>query len=461
MILDIETWDRDLKISYFGLEGDIKIKQFYLDKCENWRICSPSDPQKSNKFTNWDGKPVKRVKAKRLNKFSILEFVRNLNEEDKIEICGNNFPKIQSVDIETEVTDSFPNPDIAKERITTIAISFESKKTVVFGWKPITKEQEEWIFNENHEYLKKFGDWEFKYVCFENERDMMFSFINKVLSKCSLVTGWNFMGFDWKYIKNRCGRLGIDVVDASPSKKLQGKNDIPMHLGMLDYMEIYKKWDRTVQIKESNKLDFVAGEVLGVTKLKYDGTLQELYENDYEKYVLYNAIDAALVSLIHTKLKIANAPFAVANFSNLSIYKASSPVALTEALLWNGYYSRNMVIANDRLEIPRGDYEGAYVKEPEKGFFKAATCYDFASLYPSIMRQYNISPESFIKKEKDQEQYEAYQKDPSKIACVTGTIYDNSSVSVMKEIMTNLYGKRKVHKKLYLDIEKCLSKRTK
>jgi DNA polymerase elongation subunit (family B) len=100
------------------------------------------------------------------------------------------------------------------------------------------------------------------------------------------------MNFDWKYIYNRCKKIGIDITTASPSRKVQGNDNILMHVGIIDYLDIYRRWDRTVAIKESNSLDFVASAVLGTTKLKYNGTLQELYENDYDKYVLYNAVDA-------------------------------------------------------------------------------------------------------------------------------------------------------------------------
>jgi DNA polymerase elongation subunit (family B) len=289
----------------------------------------------------------------------------------------------------------------------------------------------------------------------------MYTFINKFLPNFSLAIGWNFMGFDWKYIFNRCKRLGIDVSMASPTRKLQGNDNIPLHIGMIDYMEIYKRWDRTVQIKESNSLDFVSNAVLGTTKLKYSGTLQELYENDYDKYVLYNAIDAALVCLIHKKLKTINSVLSVSCLCNLSIYKASSAVNLTEALLWRGYYSRNMVIADKKVETPRGAYEGAYVKEPEAGMFRAVTCFDYASLYPSIMRQFNVSPESFITKTQDQTKLEAHKQDQSYIVSTTGAIYNNKEVSVLKEILTNLYSERKTNKNRHLEIERKLAKNKK
>lgn len=461
MILDVEINDNNLVISYYDKEGKSKLKKFDLQNVQNWTICSATDPKRDKEFRNWDGKPVKKISDKRLNKWSVYEFINNLPPEEKEEITALNFPKVQSIDIETEVIDSFPVPEVARERITTIAIATESNSTLVLGWKPISKEQEKAIFDNHREYLKEFGDWNFKYICFEDEYNMMYTFVNKFLPNFSLAIGWNFMGFDWKYIFNRCKRLGIDISMASPTRKIQGNDNIPMHIGMIDYLDVYKRWDRTVQIKESNTLDFVSNAVLGTTKIKYNGTLQELYENDYDKYILYNAIDAALVCLIHKKLKTINSVLSVSCLCNLSIYKASSAVNLTEALLWRGYYSRKMVIADKKVETPRGAYEGAYVKEPEPGMFRAATCFDYASLYPSIMRQFNVSPESFITKTQDQEKIETHKQDTNYIVSVTGSIYNNREVSVLKEILTNLYSERKRNKNRHLEIERKLSKNKK
>ena len=458
MILDIENNDGELIISYYDKEGKSRIKRFDTSETENWTICSASDPKRVKEFANWDGKPVKRIKERRLNKWSIYEFINNLPKDDKDQITALNFPRVQSVDIETEVIDSFPAPEIAKERITTIAIATEDNSTLVLGWKQISKDQEREIFDKHKEYLKNFGDWTFKYVCFEDEYNMMYTFINKILPSCSLIIGWNYMSFDWKYIFNRCKRLGIDVSMASPTRKVQGNDNIPMHIGMIDYLDIYRRWDRTVAIKESNTLDFVSNAVLGTTKIKYNGTLQELYEIDYDKYILYNAIDAALVCLIHKKLKTLNSVLSVSNLTNLPMYKASSAVNLTEALLWKGYYERNAVIADRKVETPRGAYEGAYVKEPEPGMFRAVTCFDYASLYPSIMRQFNVSPESFILKVNDTTKMDNYKQDPNYIASVTGAVYDNQKVSVLKEILTNLYAERKINKNKHLEIERKFSK---
>jgi len=450
MILDIETKWNNIRISYFDKEGNVKLKDYQLNDIQNWTVCSETDKNKSTDYRNWDNKPVKKAKDRYLNKWSMYEFIQN--SEDLEELSALNFPKIYSIDIETEVIDGFPNPDIARERITTIAIATQDKKVMVLGWKPITKEQERQIYDNTKNHLKAFGDWEFKYVNFDDEYNMLYTYIHRLLPTMAFVTGWNYIGFDWKYIYNRCRKLGIDPAQASPSKKVN-RDNIPLHIAMMDYLDIYRRFDRTVAVKENNTLDFVSQTVLGAQKIKYNGTLQELYEQDYDKYVFYNAVDAALVVEIHEKIATLNAVLSVSVLCNISLYKSVSAVNITEAFLWKKYYERGFVVGDQFIRPgERQGYEGAYVKEPQTGFYKGAACFDFASLYPSIMRQINISPESFIKKEMNQEKLAELRKDKTKIVSVTGAVYHKED-SAMKDILTELYSKRKVHKQKHLKLE--------
>jgi DNA polymerase elongation subunit (family B) len=450
MILDIESKWNNIRISYFDKEGNVKLKDYRVNDIENWTVCSETDKNKSTDYRNWDGKPVKKAKDRYLNKWSMYEFIQN--SEDLEELSALNFPKIYSIDIETEVIDGFPNPDIARERITTIAIATQDKKVMVLGWKPITKEQEKQIYDNTKNHLKAFGDWEFKYVNFDDEYNMLYTYIHRLLPTMAFVTGWNYIGFDWKYIYNRCRKLGIDPAQASPSKKVN-RDNIPLHIAMMDYLDIYRRFDRTVAVKENNTLDFVSQTVLGAQKIKYNGTLQELYEQDYDKYVFYNAVDAALVVEIHEKIATLNAVLSVSVLCNISLYKSVSAVNITEAFLWKKYYERGFVVGDQFIRPgERQGYEGAYVKEPQTGFYKGAACFDFASLYPSIMRQINISPESFIKKEMNQEKLAELRKDKTKIVSVTGAVYHKED-SAMKDILTELYSKRKVHKQKHLKLE--------
>jgi DNA polymerase I len=104
-------------------------------------------------------------------------------------------------------------------------------------------------------------------------------------------------------------------------------------MGILDYMQLYDKYDRSVAVKESNSLDFVSGAVLDVSKIKYSGSLTDLYNNDFTKYVYYNVIDSCLVYYIDRQLRSMEVLLTLATITRMPLYKASSPVAITEALL--------------------------------------------------------------------------------------------------------------------------------
>ena len=456
MILDIEKTGDGITLSYFNKDGDTEIKDFKLGygNFENWVLCSERDPKKSNEFTNWNGKPVKKVKARSFTKWSLYEFIEHLPDNIKEEVLAPNYPKMYSIDIEVEQVDgTWSSVEEAKGRITTIAVSTDDGRIIVLGWKELNKQTQSKIQKQIDEHFKdhklKFS---FQYINFKTEYDMMFTLFSKLLPKFSVCTGWNFVRFDWTYMVNRCKQLGIPSEIASPRKKTNPRDGFPLHVGILDYLDIYKRWDRTVGLKENNTLDFVGSTVLGINKIKYDGTLQDLYEQDYDKYVFYNAVDAAIVTLIHQKIRTTDTIFTVASMANLNIYKASSAVNLTEALLFKEFYKRNMVIADPFTEKDRGNYEGAYVKQPLEGRHDIVACFDFASLYPSVMREINISPESFIEKTLDDEKLENYKKQEDVIVSCTGAVYRKDE-SILKTILTDLYSNRKVSKHKHLNIE--------
>lgn len=445
MINDIEQNKGTLCLSYFDKNGDNKIANFDLgwNNFPNWKVCPEHDPAKDLRFRNWDGQPVKRVMSNRFNKFSTYEFIENLPEKQKEEITGLYFPKMYFIDIETEVVDGFPKPEIAKEAITAISVVDLDYNMTVMGCKDLTEEEQFKLEKKVNNYFKKIGTMKFTvtFKYYEHEYDMMYDFITRMVPTYPLMTGWNFIRFDWTYIFNRCKRLGIDPASASPVGRLKYKDNYPMHVATIDYLDVYKRWDVTVKVKENNKLDYVANQVLGASKISYKGTLQELYDNDYENYLYYNAVDTALVMLIHEKLKTLNSVLAIGIICNLAVYKTSSPIAMTEALMFKKFYKYNKVIADEFIESERGDYEGAYVKEPVPGLYKSVVSYDFASLYPSIMQQFNISPESYI----DQREIGA-EIPENAVQTTNGSVFDNSSTSVTKEILMELYGTRKKEK---------------
>jgi len=449
MLLDISQEGRDLTVSYFDTDGKTQFKLFELtsDEMFNWNVCEVNDKKADTIMKNWDGRPVKKVASKYLNKYRVIEYIDKLPQFHKDTIFGYTFPRTYFVDIEVEVTDEFPEPSRADNQITAICIVTPNRQCIVLATKELDRESQLVIQKNIDEHFKHINDkFTFIYKKFETEYDLLYTFLVEFVKKFPMMTGWNFIKFDWQYIVNRAKKLGIDINISSPTGKTFGKHKFPEHVGVMDYLDIYSKWDRTIDIKENFKLDTVGEAVLGIKKVKYEGTLQDLFERNYSKYIFYNVIDTALVYLIHQKIKTMDIALTIAHMSQISVFKAGSPVAITEALLAKEFLSRDLVMAVDpkAKASKREQFEGAFVKEPILGMHNAVVAFDFASLYPSIMRQMNVSPESFMKKVKPEHRKKEISSDT--IVAVTGAVYSTKN-SILKSILTTLYSQRKEYKK--------------
>lgn len=452
MILDIEQRQNDIIISYYDAEGKVAFKRYNIDKFRNWYVCDEKDRNKSAKYKNWDGRPIKEGPARQFNKFSLVYFLDNLPQKDQDEIFAYNMPRTYFVDIETEIVDGFPRAEEAKSRILTFSIITPERKAIVLGLEDLSADQIEKIENDTNKYFENFDqDWEFRYHKFKSEYDMVYTFVHKFMPKFPMMTGWNFINYDWQYITNRCKRLQIDISEAAVTKNLDRNDGRPLHMGILDYMQLYDKYDRSVKVKESNSLDYVSGQVLDVKKIKYTGSLQDLYRDNFTKYVYYNVVDSVLVHYIDQKLKSMEVIMTLASITKMPLYKAASPVAVTESLMARKLSEMDMRIGQEYKEDGQkdGQYTGAFVKEPEVGFYEGVSAFDFASLYPSIMRQFNISPDAYIE-QVYKDQVAERRKDRDVIVCDNGVVYKKED-SILKKILSDLYSQRKQYKKMSYD----------
>ena len=452
MILDIEQRQNDIIISYYDAEGKVAFKRYNVDKFRNWYVCDEKDRNKSSKYKNWDGRPIKEGPARQFNKFSLVYFLDNLPQKDQDEIFAYNMPKTYFVDIETEIVDGFPRAEEAKSRILTFSIITPERKAIVLGLDDLSADQIQKIEDDTNKYFENFDqDWEFKYHKFKSEYDMVYTFVHKFMPKFPMMTGWNFINYDWQYITNRCKRLQIDITEAAITKSLDRNDGRPLHMGILDYMQLYDKYDRSVKVKESNSLDYVSGQVLDVKKIKFTGSLQDLYRDNFTKYVYYNVVDSVLVHYIDQKLKSMEVIMTLASITKMPLYKAASPVAVTESLMARKLSEMDMRIGQEYKEDGQkdGQYTGAFVKEPVVGFYEGVSAFDFASLYPSIMRQFNISPDAYVE-QVYKDQVTERRKDKDVIVCDNGVVYKKED-SILKKILSDLYAQRKQYKKTSYD----------
>lgn len=446
-MIDIEQMHDRFRISYYGKDGQVKFKDIAIPKSEKYKWELTSGERKDPFYTSWDGKAVKKSQANYLGKFRTEEFLSSLPHEVTDEVYEFNQPEVWFCDIEVEVGEEFPDPAIAATPVLAVALVNSKGETFVLGLKELTSAQVVSIQTKMQNYFKKFNiEIIFQYEFFKSESELLYTLFNKWIKKVPLLTGWNFVGFDWKFLVNRAKRIGIDPAGCSVNGVLKGEDCFPQHKVIIDYLDLYKRWDRVIKIKENNKLETVAQAALGVSKIKYNGTFMDLYNSDVETYFYYNAVDTFLVYLIDKRIQTLQTFLMLGNVTRVEAMKAISPIWMTEAIVTREFYKRKKVVTEIKKNVKGSSFEGAYVKQPIPGLHEAVATFDFASLYPSTMRQWNISPESFKGKNID-------KIEEGWIKTASGSIFDNNYDSIMRTILTTFFSKRKVSKNNMFQIE--------
>lgn len=458
MLLDYMQVGETISVSYFDKNGKTQIKEIPLEENQifNWEYCKSYNIKKADpKYVSWDGKPVMRVRPKdgRLSIFRIAEIIDDLPKDEYDEIFEYNLPQTYFVDIETKIDPTLTvkeSAEQARQPITLIGIATPNRTVIVLsGGKDLTPNEQHQIQHQVSMHTKPFGvNFRFQFKCFPDETSMLKYFMHSMVRKFPVMSGWNFVDFDWQYITNRCKRLQISIAKASRIEKVIGKDkNMPAHACILDYMQCYSKWDTSVSQKENLKLDQAGEDVLGVKKVHYDGTLDDLYRDNFRDYVYYNAIDCALVEMLHEKLGVSSIGNTLTYIAQCPTTRMFSPVSLTESILARNYYKINRVLPVVKKDNKQEGYEGAYVKAPIVGFHRYCICNDFASLYPNIIRELNLSPETFLEK-LDESDIEAKQKKLMEglIVSESGCVFSKEA-GVFSTLVGEVYNKRKSYKK--------------
>lgn len=240
----------------------------------------------------------------------------------------------------------------------------------------------------------------------ENEQELLTTFISLV-DDADVLSGWNSESFDIPYLVNRIIRvLGKDYAkklclwDQEPRKKTYdeyGKQAETYELTgrvHLDYMELYKKY--TYNVMHSYSLDAITEHELGENKIDYEGTLDQLYNNDFPKFIAYNIQDTNLLRKLDDKLQYIDQANLLAHSNTVLLQTTMGAVAQTEQAIVNEAHRLGLVVpdkARDNEHIPAA---GAYVATPVKGLHEWIGSMDLNSLYPSILRACNMSPECIV-----------------------------------------------------------------
>lgn len=450
MILDYNynSYGRRLDLSYITDNGSKQLLSFNVNRFKAYY----STP--SGKYTNWAGDKCDVRWVEKPSKFEVKTFLTELDEKYKSLLSKRTFPKLYTFDIEALADENgeYSEPEYARCPISTISVCSPELNTIVLGTLQLSDSEKQILENNFHEYMQSTEFFHklgikmpyVKYIYFENEELMLKYFLTNIVSKVPILSGWNCIKYDWNYIVNRIknyypllsvklGSISKRVVNKNYKDRFGNKMILPMpeHTLILDMMEIIENEDKKVlPMKESMKLDYIASASMGIHKIEYTRTLDDLYRNDYGRYVFYNSIDSVLVQLINYRFKTMDHIYLYSLYCNEKISSCFSKIALTEALVFKDFYEQGLkIVWEDKPTPARSSLIGAYVKNPVPGIHQFVCCNDFASLYPSTIRTCNLSFENYIGAFWDNVKLEPYRLNRAQYVVIGPNVFTNEGTA--------------------------------
>jgi DNA polymerase elongation subunit (family B) len=300
---------------------------------------------------------------------------------------------IAIIDIEVGSENGFPDPYKTTEPIISIAWKTLNGGNTVYGC----------------------GDYELKddekYIKCDSEFNLCKKFLKDWQENCpDVVTGWNIDFFDIPYLVNRIRKiLGEDEMKKlSPwnyiwERKVivNGNEMIQYNIGgvsALDYIELYKWYAPGGKSQESYKLDNIANVELGEKKILYEeyDNLHQLYKLNYQKFIEYNIKDVKLIVKLEDKLKLLELALTLAYDTKCNYEDVFAQTRMWDALIYSHLLKKKIVVPPKVKQKKNSAFEGAYVKNPQVGMHHWIACFDLDSLYPHLLIQSNISPETLI-----------------------------------------------------------------
>ena len=370
--------------------------------------------------------------------------------------------KIYSIDIETTSENGFPNVDSPTEKMLVITMQDNNtKKITTFGVGEFTP-------TDNVKGL------DIDYIACKDEYTLLSTFLEWWEQNCpDIITGWNSALFDIPYLLARTERIlgegehkrysPFELVNKRKVRFAAGREMTAFEItgvAQLDYLDLYKKF--TYVTRESYKLDFIAETELGKNKLEsgFD-TFKEFYEKDWNRFVEYNIIDTVIVDELEDKMKLVELAMTMAYDAKCNYNDVFSAVRTWDSLLYNHLWEKNIVIHQKSGKKDR-QIEGAYVQEPKPGGYDWVCSFDATSLYPSILMQYNMSPETIVPgfkyDVKVDDLLDRYKLDKLKeknyAMASNGTCYTREKQGLFPEIVQKFFNDRLKYKKLMQEAQK-------
>jgi DNA polymerase elongation subunit (family B) len=243
-------------------------------------------------------------------------------------------------------------------------------------------------------------------ILFESEVEMFEMFFD-LIEDADIITGWNSEGYDIPYCVNRVTRImskddtrKFCLLGQLPKlRKYErfGKEEFTYDLVgriHMDYLQLYKKYN--YESRHSYSLDAIGEMEVGERKTAYEGSLDQLYNKDFKKFIEYNRQDTMLIVKIHNKLKFLDLANALAHENTVLLPTVMGSVAMIEMAIYNEAHERGFVVPDKRKILEEQAAAGAYVAVPKKGIHEWVGAVDINSLYPSTIRALNMAPETII-----------------------------------------------------------------
>ncbi len=304
------------------------------------------------------------------------------------------------IEVDFDPEKGYASPDDPFNKITAIAVYLQWLETMVCLAIPPSS----MTMEEATEAVKEFPNT----MLFTNEADMLDTFLD-LIQDADVLSGWNSEGFDIPYTVNRVTKaLSKDdtrrfcLFNLFPKRReyeKYGKDAVTYDLigrVHVDYLELYRKY--TYEERHSYRLDAIAEYELGERKTQYEGTLDQLYNNDFKTFIEYNRQDCALLDRLDKKLKFLDLANTLAHENTVLIQTTMGAVAVTEQAIINEAHARGFIVPNRPKmdERENTNAAGAYVAYPKEGIQDWVGSLDINSLYPSAIRALNMGPETII-----------------------------------------------------------------
>jgi len=397
----VKVVERDPKKGRIYQEYPAKFIFYYPDQKGKYKSIYGENLNKVTCRNNKDFQKELRIHGeRRLYESDIKPAFRCLEDH----YLGIDPPKLHvaffDIEVDFDPERGYSTPEDAFMPITAIAVHLQWLDTLVcFAVPPKTL-----TMLEAQEQVKDFPNT----ILFETEAEMLDAFLN-LIEDADVLSGWNSEGFDIPYTVNRVTKVlskedtrRFCLWDQFPKKReyeKYGKQAVTYDLigrVHLDSLELYRKY--TYEERHTYRLDAIGEMEIGESKTVYEGTLDQLYNKDFRKFIEYNRQDTALLDKLDKKLKFIDLANTLAHECTVLLQTTMGAVAVTEQAIVNEAHHRGLIVPSRAKRDESETYQaaGAYVAYPKKGLHDYIGSMDINSLYPSVIRALNMGPETIV-----------------------------------------------------------------